>query len=114
MTWASLTPACKRYLCFIYCLGLVTTYYCLQQSAANGIAWLLLAVASFFIAGINLRLPQNPSVVVSMGDVFTMVVLLHFGASPALATYWSNVTATALSGYAQTHGWGFLKKIAYH
>src|SRR5206468_9840387 len=62
-----------------------------------GSVWLLFTVASLFVATIGLRLPQVPSVVVSMGDVFTVLALIYFGPGPALATYWVNVIATAVT-----------------
>jgi diguanylate cyclase (GGDEF)-like protein/putative nucleotidyltransferase with HDIG domain len=114
MIWKDLPGRCRAYLAFIFVLGLISTFVCFSRSADYDASWLLLAGSSFFIASVNLRLPQNPSVIVSMGDVFTLLVLLHFGAGPALLTYWANVTATTFSGYAQKHGWRFFEKMAYH
>jgi diguanylate cyclase (GGDEF)-like protein/putative nucleotidyltransferase with HDIG domain len=112
--WQELPRSCKRYLLFIYALGALATGLCFRKPLTFDVAWVLLAVASFSVATINLRLGKNPSVLVSMGDVFTLLVLLHFGVGPALIAYWANVTAAALIGYAKAYGLKFFGRVRYH
>src|ERR1051325_7215563 len=107
MRWCELSKRCRLFLCVIYFLGIVTSIQCLRAAATFDFIWILLLVASFFIAAINLRLPHNPSVVVSMGDVFTLVVLLHFGPAASLLTYWANIIG-ASAAYTSWNG------IKYH
>src|SRR6516225_6189074 len=114
MNWRDLAIRCKVYLSTVYGLGLLATVICFVASFKYDFIWLLLALASFFVASINLRVQHNPSVVISMGDVFTLVVLLHFGQGPALITYWANVTAAALISYAKAYGLNFFRHIKYH
>src|SRR5215471_6381701 len=111
--WRDLPTRCQVYLCSAYLLGLASTVICFSETTHYNLVWILLAVASFSVASINLRLPQT-DVVVSMGDVFTMLVLLHFGAGPALVTYWANVAAATATHYAKRSGQSFFKRVKYH
>src|SRR5579884_2019574 len=113
MLWSDLKLACKAYLLLVYALGFVAAFICFAAPSST-LVWIVLAVASFLIAGINLPLPDEPSVVISMSSVFTIAVLFHFGTQPALVTYWANVTASAVSTYAKVKGRPFLKRVKYH
>jgi hypothetical protein len=114
MNWSDLPTRCKAYLATIYALGIPFAYLCFKEEHNFTVTWFLFTVASFFVASINLHLPQTPSVLISMGDVFTVLALVHFGPGPALATYWANVLATAVTGNFRRHGLQFLRKIAVH
>jgi diguanylate cyclase (GGDEF)-like protein/putative nucleotidyltransferase with HDIG domain len=48
--------------------------------------WLLFSLISVCVATINIRLPKL-SVVISMGDVFIILILMRFGPGAALITY---------------------------
>src|ERR1051326_1113160 len=114
MTWRDLSTPCKLYLCAVYGLGLLATWICLRTQTPFNIVWVVFAIASFLVASINLHLPQNPTVVLSMGDVFSMVVLIHFGAGAALITYWANILAASVTTYAKIQGGKFYKRVKYH
>src|SRR5438552_3471986 len=114
MTWNELPLKCKVYLSLVYAAGLPLAIITLQSGGEYDITWFLFTLASLFVATINLRLPQLPSVVVSMGDVFTILALIHFGQGPALVTYWGNVLATALAGHIKHHGWRLFGSMSFH
>ena len=114
MKWKELNHICRTYLWFVHALAVPAALLCFVEPANYGLSWLLLTIASFFIARINISLPQIPSVLISMGDVFTVLALVRFGAGPALLTYWANVLATALTGYVERHGRRFLANVSFH
>jgi len=114
MTWSQLPLKCRFYLGVVYAVALPLAVATLGIHGVYGITWFLFTLASLFVATINLRLPQLPSVVVSMGDVFTILALIHFGEGPALVTYWGNVIATALAGHVKHHGWRLFRNISFH
>src|SRR6185295_5015562 len=76
--------------------------------------WGFLTFASFAVAFVNLSLPQIPSIIISMGDVFTFFVLVKFGPGPALVTYWANVIGTSIARHVKRDGYRFLKGLSIH
>jgi diguanylate cyclase (GGDEF)-like protein/putative nucleotidyltransferase with HDIG domain len=68
---------------------------CLRERNSYSTEWFLLTLVSIFVATISIRLPKL-SAVISMGDVFVILILMRFGAGPALLTYWLGNTV----GYA--------------
>jgi diguanylate cyclase (GGDEF)-like protein/putative nucleotidyltransferase with HDIG domain len=114
MNWNDLPAKCRVYLILIYGLSIPVAALVLGRGGEYGPIWALFTLASFFVATISLHLPQLPSVIISMGDVFTILALIHFGPGPALLTYWANVVATALAGHIKRRGWQLLKSISYH
>src|SRR5262249_44138848 len=114
MHWRDLPVKCKVYVIFMYGLALPLAFVTLHKGGQYGLTWFLFTLASLFVATINVNLPQLPSVVVSMGDVFTILALIHFGAAPALLTYWGNVIVTALAGHIKRHGFRLFGKLAPH
>jgi len=98
----------------MYGLALPLAFVTLHNGGQYGLTWFLFTLASLFVATINVHLPQLPSVVVSMGDVFTILALIHFGPAPALLTYWGNVVVTAIAGHIKRHGFRLFGKIAPH
>src|SRR5688572_12207994 len=87
MRWHQQSIACRSYLAVVYCVSGPVAVYCLSQPGQFGPDWGLLTIASIFVATITVRLPKI-SAVISMGDVFIILSLLHFGPGPALVTYW--------------------------
>src|SRR5581483_10390332 len=114
MKWKELPLACKTYLVLVYCLAIPVAFLCFADSGSYLWSWFLLTVASVFVAAIHLNLPQLPAVVISMGDVFTILALIEFGPGPALITYWANVVATALARRIGQNGWRSLKNFVWH
>jgi hypothetical protein len=60
---------------------------------------------------VNIRLPGTTSVGISMGDVFTILALMHFGAGPALVTYWMDVAASMITDGVRQFGLRFFQRI---
>ena len=86
----------------------------LGKPAIYLLPWGLLTLASFSVAFVNLSLPQIPSIIISMGDVFTLIVLVNFGPGPALLTYWANVIGTSIARHVKRDGIRFLRKLILH
>jgi PAS domain S-box-containing protein len=49
-----------------------------------------------------------------MGDVFTILSLMHFGPGPALVTYWVDVTSLTISDHVRRWGLQFYKHLLLH
>src|SRR5437773_7555899 len=108
MTWKALPLPCKFYLISIWLLSIPFAFASFAATPAEyGLSWKLLTVASFTVAAINLSLPKMPSIVISMGDIFTVVVLVNYGPGPALLTYCANVIATSLTRHIRVNGFSF-------
>src|SRR6185503_4306299 len=114
MKWKDLPAPCKAYLVVVYVLAVPFAFVSFRRTGEYTGTWLLFTLASFFVATINLHLPQVPSIVISMGDVFTILALMQFGPGPALLTYWANVLATALTGHIRRRGLQFLPNVIIH
>src|SRR4249920_2618876 len=115
MSWAELPFRCKLYLITVGLLAVPIAVSSFHASPAQyELPWVLLSIASFSVAAINLSLPQIPSIVISMGDVFTLVVLINFGPGPALLTYWANVIATSLARHIKRYGFRFFGRLSIH
>ncbi len=114
MDWKDLPNKLRAYLLVVYTAAIPFAFLCFSSKGEYGSVWLLFTVASLFVATIGLRLPQVPSVVVSMGDVFTVLALIYFGPGPALVTYWVNVIATAVTSKVRQQGLRFLNTIVLH
>jgi diguanylate cyclase (GGDEF)-like protein/putative nucleotidyltransferase with HDIG domain len=109
MYWRDLPFKCRVYLTFVCALAVPLAVISLHKGGEYGVIWVLFTLASLFVATINLHLPQVPSIVISMGDVFTILALIHFGEGPALVSYWTNIVATALARHFK-----HVRKIAIH
>src|SRR6267143_124508 len=114
MNWNDLPKKCKTYLIVVHVVAIPLAFVAFKGKGEYGSIWLLLTLASLFGATIGLRLPQIPSVAISMGDVFTIVALIYFGPGPALITYWVNNLATAVTEKVRAQGFGYLNTIAVH
>src|SRR5215510_1983190 len=114
MHWRDLPFKCRAYLILVYALALPLAAISLHHGGEYGATWILFTLASLFVATINLHLPQVPSIVISMGDVFTILALIHFGEGPALVSYWANIIATAFARHVKRYGFRLFGKIAFH
>jgi diguanylate cyclase (GGDEF)-like protein/putative nucleotidyltransferase with HDIG domain len=117
MRWQDLSLACRLYLIGVYLTAIPFAILCLQAKNSFSSEWILFTFASAVVATINVRLPKL-SAVISMGDVFVILILMRFGAGPALVTYWTYVVVSTaadlfrkygfdLKGKAKLHRWGF-------
>src|SRR5437588_534062 len=95
MRWQELPHACRLYVLFVCLVSLPFALSCLSQQNGYSTEWFLLTLASVFVATISVRLPKLAAVI-SMGDVFVILILMRFGSGPALLTYWLDNTV----GYA--------------
>jgi len=78
------------------------------------LSWVFLTMASVFVASINVRLPRTTTVVISMGDVFTILALMYFGSGPALVTLWTDMVTASVTDYSRRHGIHFYRQILLH
>src|SRR5262245_5723868 len=113
MLWHQQPRASRFYLFGVYCVSIPIAFISLTKSQGFGAEWLLLTLTSIFVSTINVRLPKISSVI-SMGDVFIVLSLLHFGPGPALVTYWIDTTAANLSDVFRRHGRKLRGKIFLH
>jgi diguanylate cyclase (GGDEF)-like protein/putative nucleotidyltransferase with HDIG domain len=91
--WQELSRPYKLYLLGLFSAAIPLSYICFTQGKGFSLYWFLLTAISLCVATINLPLARL-SVVISMGDVFIIIILMKFGPGPALATYWSaSITA---------------------
>ncbi len=116
MSWRDLPLRCKFYLLGVGLLSIpIAVAFLFRFTRTNiSLPWILLSIASFSVAAINLSLPQIPSIVISMGDVFTLVVLINFGPGPALITYWANVIATSFARHIKSNGFRSFERLSIH
>src|SRR5262245_7895664 len=103
MRWHRQSRTFRLYLLFIYFLAAPIAVFCLLRPEQFAREWILLALTSIFIATINIRLPKISSVI-SMGDVFIILSLIHFGPGPAIITSWIIVTGATLTDVLRKHG----------
>src|SRR5258708_3801241 len=89
--WKEQPQACRLYVLAVYVLSIPFAILCFTERYDYSLEWFLLTVTSIFVATINVRLPKL-SAVISMGDVFIILILMRFGAGPALLTYWIDNT----------------------
>src|SRR5262245_21916689 len=113
MKWHQQSKPYRYYLLLIYGLAALTATYYFTRAPQFGPEWTLLSVTSVFVATINIRLPRISSVI-SMGDVFVVLSLLHFGPGPAIVNYWIIVTAATFTDVLRRHGKQIKGKIFLH
>ena len=97
MRWKDHSTFSRLYLTAVYLCALPLAVLCFTAKNSYSPLWLLLTVISVFVATINIRLPKSS--VISMGDVFTILIVTQFGPGPALISYWIATFSTA-SGVA--------------
>jgi diguanylate cyclase (GGDEF)-like protein/putative nucleotidyltransferase with HDIG domain len=103
MKWRQLSWICRAYLVAIYVISLPFAYFCFRSNNRYPLLWLLLTVTSAFVATVSVRLPKISSVI-SMGDVFTILVLMQFGPGPALVTYWIDILVAHVTDVTRRFG----------
>src|SRR5438094_10136011 len=111
--WHEQSRSCRIYLTAAYIASMPFAVLCFTARNEFSLNWAMLAVASIFVATINIRLP-NLSAVISMGDVFIILILIRFGPGSALVAYWFNILAAHTSELFRSHVRNFLAKILIH
>jgi diguanylate cyclase (GGDEF)-like protein/putative nucleotidyltransferase with HDIG domain len=113
MRWHDHSRLSKLYLSTVYVSAVPFTWLCFAASNTYSPLWLLLTVISVFVATINIRLPKI-SALISMGDVFTILILTEFGPGPALISYWIDIFAAHAAdvlrrraSFPRLYRWGF-------
>ena len=113
MRWREQSQACRIYVLLVCLLSIPFAIACLRKPSDYSTEWLLLTVASVFVATINVRLPKL-SAVISMGDVFAILALIYFGTGPALVTLWIDTITASITDYSRRHGVHFYRAILLH
>ena len=111
--WQQQSRTCQFYLATIYLVSIPFGVLCFAGPNNFSLQWLLLTVISVFVATINVRLPKL-SAVISMGDVFIILVLMQFGPGPALLTYWTDIIVAHSADLLRRHGIHLKGKILAH
>src|SRR5215813_3254790 len=115
MKWRDASLPTKSYLGGVCVIAIpIAIFVFSSPSQRYDTLWKFLTLASFAVAFVNLSLPQIPSIIISMGDVFTFYVLVSFGPGPALVTYWANVIGTSIARHAKRDGFRFLRGLSIH
>jgi PAS domain S-box-containing protein len=115
LQWRELSNGGKAFLLTMYVAAIPSAYVCLGLLPGRySLPWLLLTLSSLLLASVTLRLPKSATVVISMGDVFAILALIHFGAGPALVTLWIDTIAACVADYSRRHGIHFYRKILLH
>ena len=111
--WKHQSRLCRLYLWVVYLTALPFAFICLKGPNSFSPQWGLLALASVSVATINVRLPKL-SVVISMGDVFIILILMQFGPAPALLTYWADIVVAHGADLFRRYGRNFAKKVVWY
>jgi diguanylate cyclase (GGDEF)-like protein/putative nucleotidyltransferase with HDIG domain len=101
------------YLAAVYLAAIPFAALCFSARSEFSFQWILFTLVSTFVATINVRLPKL-SAVISMGDVFIILVLMQFGAGPALVTYWIDIIIANAADLFRRHGRALRGKIKFH
>jgi diguanylate cyclase (GGDEF)-like protein/putative nucleotidyltransferase with HDIG domain len=109
--WSQQSRACRLYIWLVYLAALPFAVACLTSPNDYSFEWASLALTSVFVATINVRLPKL-SVVISMGDVFIILILIQFGPGPALITYWASIVVAHAADLFRRYGWNLKGRIA--
>jgi diguanylate cyclase (GGDEF)-like protein/putative nucleotidyltransferase with HDIG domain len=111
--WQDHSRSSKLYLTAIYLSAVPFAGLCFAARNYYSPIWVLLTLISLFVATINVRLPRT-SVLISIGDVFTILILTQYGPGAALISYWFDIfaahTANAIrkrSSFPKLYRWGF-------
>src|SRR6185295_6523645 len=103
MRWHQQTRACRLYLLLVYLAAVPFAILCFRAENHFSLQWLLFTIISVFVATINVRLPKI-SAVISMGDVFIILILMQFGPGSALVTYWTDIVVANSADLFRRHG----------
>jgi diguanylate cyclase (GGDEF)-like protein/putative nucleotidyltransferase with HDIG domain len=101
--WQDHPISSRLYHTALYLCAIPSAVFCLTEKNDYPPLWLLLTLLSAFVATINIRLP-NLSTMLSMGDVFTIIILTKFGPGAALINYWIALLAMNVSNAVRRRG----------
>src|SRR5207237_4300339 len=90
--WQGESKKCQLYVGAVCLISIPLATLCFSARNDFSVSWLLLSIISVFVATVNIRLPKLSSVI-SMGDVFIILIFIQFGPGPALVTYWADSMA---------------------
>ncbi|PYS16341.1 MAG: hypothetical protein DMG15_02515 [Acidobacteria bacterium] len=113
MRWQEQSRSCRIYLSAAYLASVPFAVLCFTAPNEFSFQWAVLTLSSIFVATINIRLP-NLSAVISMGDVFIILILIRFGPGSALVAYWLNILAAHTSEIFRRYGRDLTGKILIH
>src|SRR5438874_2361167 len=113
MRWQEQSRSCRIYLGAAYLASVPFAVLCFTAPNEFSFQWAVLTLSSIFVATINIRLP-NLSAVISMGDVFIILILIRFGPGSALVAYWLNILAAHTSEIFRRYGRDLTGKILIH
>ena len=113
MPWQQQSRSCRVFLGVAYLASLPFAILCFRAPNEFSPQWAILAITSVFVATINIRLP-NLSAVISMGDVFIILILIRFGPGSALVAYWANILAAHAAEIFRRYGRDLKGKILVH
>lgn len=102
-SWKEQSRLCRLYLLLVYFTAVPFAAFCLTAHNTFSFQWLFLALISLCVATVNIRLPKL-SVVISMGDVFIILILIQFGPGPALVTYWLDTVVATFADLLRRYG----------
>jgi diguanylate cyclase (GGDEF)-like protein/putative nucleotidyltransferase with HDIG domain len=111
--WRQHSRTSRLYLLTVYLAAIPFAVFCFKADNNFSFQWILFTIISVFVATITVRLPKL-SAVISMGDVFIVVVLVKFGAGPALLTYWIDIAIAHSADLFRRHGFNLRGKILLH
>lgn len=103
MLWRDQTRLCRIYFLTVYLCAVPAIFLCFSASNELSYQWLLFAIISAFVSTVSVRLPQL-SAIISMGDVFIIVVLMRFGPGAALITYWLDIAVATIANVVKKQG----------
>jgi diguanylate cyclase (GGDEF)-like protein/putative nucleotidyltransferase with HDIG domain len=90
--WQDHSIYSRLYLTAIYVCAVPFAVFCFTSKNDFSPLWFFLTLIAVFVATINIRLPKI-STAISMGDVFTILIVTKFGPGPALISYWISIFA---------------------
>ena len=107
--------ALRKYLAGIYTTGAALWVLSLfADDNGFSLSWVLLTVASLFVATVNIRPPKSTSTVISMGDVFIVLALVNFGPGPAVVTYGLQSVGAGMGDSIRRSGLRSIRNIPSH
>ena len=113
MDWQEQPWKSRFYLTVVYLTAIPFAVLSLRVPSRYSPEWILLTVVSLIVATVNVRLPKL-SVVISMGDVFIILLLIQFGPGPALLTYWIVSITAYVTDLYRRHGLHMRGKLRLH
>jgi diguanylate cyclase (GGDEF)-like protein/putative nucleotidyltransferase with HDIG domain len=111
--WQEQSRLCRVYLSAVYLASIPLAVLCFKGDNSFSFDWLLFTIISVFVATINIRLPRL-SAVISMGDVFIILILMQFGPGPALVTYWTDIVVAHASDLFRRYGFALKGRVRFH